>query len=124
MAAWRMSTETVCAGPPRCVWSCAAASPAAAIAACAAVPTRNEEGSAGSLPVSVTLPRAAGSPPVWLQRSARISAGDLVMPAEYRRHTTSDRAPPAHQRVAASRSQLLGLKVVGAQRAIIATGLQ
>ena len=66
-----MSTATVCARPVRCRQISAAASPAAAIVVCAAAPTRNEEGSAGSAPVSVTRaerrrhrrrPRTTGRP--------------------------------------------------------------
>ena len=38
-------------------------------------PTRNDDGSCGSSPVSVTASSAAGSPPADVQRSARISRG-------------------------------------------------
>ena len=53
----------------------AAASPAAAMLVCAAAATRNDDGSCGSSPVSVTASSAAGSPPAEVQRSARISRG-------------------------------------------------
>ena len=56
----------------------AAASPVAAIDVCAAAPTRNEDGSPGSAPVSVTRSRAAGSPPAADHRSARICAGGVL----------------------------------------------
>src|ERR1700716_3203765 len=53
----------------------AAANPAAAMLTCAAVATRNEDGSCGSSPVSVTASSAARSPPANAQRSASISQG-------------------------------------------------
>ena len=56
----------------------AAANPVAAIDVCAAAPTRNEDGSPGSAPVSVTRSRAAGSPPAADHRSARICAGEAL----------------------------------------------
>src|SRR6478672_11040160 len=42
---------------------------------CAAAATRNDDGSCGSAPVSVTLSSAARSPPAEVQRSARIARG-------------------------------------------------
>ena len=54
---------------------CAAARPAAAMEACAAAATRNDDGNCGSSPVSVTASSAAASPPAWVQISARISRG-------------------------------------------------
>jgi len=47
----------------------------AAMLACAAAATRNDDGSCGSSPVSVTASSADGSPPADLQISARISCG-------------------------------------------------
>ena len=78
------------ARPVRCRQISAAASAAAAIVVCAAAPTRNEEGSAGSAPVSVTRASAAGSPAAEDQRSARICAGDApsVGFALMREHST------------------------------------
>src|SRR5579863_40918 len=43
--------------------------------ACAAAATRNDEGTCGSSPVSVTVSSAAESPPTRVQRSAKISRG-------------------------------------------------
>ena len=53
--------------------------PAAAMLACAAAATRNDDGSCGSSPVSVTASSAEGSPPADVQRSARISRGVCMM---------------------------------------------
>jgi uncharacterized membrane protein YfcA len=47
--------------------------PAAAMLVCAAAATRNDEGSCGSSPVSVTVSSAEASPPAEVQISARIS---------------------------------------------------
>src|SRR5207237_6602143 len=47
----------------------------AAMLTCAAAATRNDDGSCGSSPVSVTAPSAAGSPPAEFQTSERISRG-------------------------------------------------
>src|ERR1700726_596637 len=70
-----MSTATSWLCPLRNFQTCAAAIPAAAMLACAAAATRNDDGSCGSAPVSVTASSAADSPPADVQRSARISRG-------------------------------------------------
>src|SRR4051812_21461753 len=70
-----MSTTTFCASPLRIFQISAAASPDAAMLTCAAAATRNDDGSCGSSPVSVTAPSAAGPPPVDVQTSERISRG-------------------------------------------------
>jgi hypothetical protein len=51
------------------------ASPAAAMLACAAAATRNDDGSCGSSPVSVTASSADGSPLAAVQIASRISRG-------------------------------------------------
>ena len=79
-AAARMSTATRCGRPLRSFQSSAAASPAEAIDTCAAVPTRNEDGSAGSSPVSDTRSSACGSPPPSDQTSRRISRQVVTAP--------------------------------------------
>ena len=53
----------------------AAASPVAATLACAAAATRNDDGSCGSSPVSVSASSAEASPPAEVQISERISRG-------------------------------------------------
>src|SRR6266576_2990870 len=70
-----MSTATSCDCPLRNFQTCAAANPAAAMLACAAAATRNDDGSCGSSPVSVTAASAEGSPPASAHRSVRISRG-------------------------------------------------
>src|SRR3954449_13232978 len=70
-----MSTATLCASPLRSFQISAAASPDAATLTCAAAATRNDDGSNGSSPVSVTASSAAGSPPADVQTSARTSSG-------------------------------------------------
>src|SRR5579859_1089730 len=76
--AWTMSTETFCVSPERCFQISTAASALAAIDACAAAATRNDDGSTGSAPVSVTASSAEGSPPARCQRAARMSRGDCM----------------------------------------------
>src|SRR5450631_87171 len=70
-----MSTATSWLCPLRNCQTCAAASPVAAMLACAEAATRNDDGSCGSAPVSVTVSSAAGSPPADVQISRRISRG-------------------------------------------------
>src|SRR6185312_14635370 len=80
--AWTMSTDTPCASPERCFQISAAASALAAIEACAAAATRNDDGTTGFAPVSVTASSADGAPPARCQRSAKISRGDFM--SDYR----------------------------------------
>src|SRR5258707_1190248 len=70
-----MSTAISCDCPLRNCQRFAAANPAAAMLTCAAAATRNEDGSCGSSPVSGRRWSAARSPPVDVQRSARMSRG-------------------------------------------------
>src|SRR6185312_12857391 len=78
-----MSTVTCCDCPLRERQICAAARPAAAILACAAAATRNDDGSIGSSPVRVTFSSAAGSLPAAVQMSLRISLGLGMIPRCY-----------------------------------------
>jgi len=73
--------------PLRSFQICAAAIPAAAMLTCAAAATRNDDGSCGSSPVSVTAPSAEASPPVDVQSSARMSRGVCM---------ENPRAPPSY----------------------------
>src|SRR5574341_1236590 len=75
-----MSTCTCCAGPPRSRPISRAASVAAAMLTWAAVPTANDEGSAGSSPVSVTASRAAGEPPCPIHNDCRAAFGFMRTP--------------------------------------------
>src|SRR5581483_2701831 len=77
-----MSTVTCCDCPLRAFQISAAASPLAAIEACAAASTRNDDGSTGSVPVSLTELSAAGSPPARDQRALRIWDGVCVIASE------------------------------------------
>ena len=70
-----MSTVTSCDCPLRIFQISAAASPVAATLTCAAAATRNDDGSCGSSPVSVTVSSAEASPPAEVQISRRISRG-------------------------------------------------
>src|SRR5690242_6705965 len=70
-----MSTPTSCACPLRSFQIPAAARPLAAMLACAAAATRNDDGSCGSAPLSVTASSADISPPANVQRSVRMSRG-------------------------------------------------
>src|SRR5262249_49619589 len=63
------------APPPRSRQSSAAARAAAPIVAWAAVPTANDDGSTGSLPVKATSSKAASSSPASLHNSISTSAG-------------------------------------------------
>src|SRR5262249_60867026 len=63
--------------------SSAAASALAAIDACAAAATRNDDGNTGSLPVSVTASSADGAPPADVQRSARMSRAAFMVNSSY-----------------------------------------
>src|SRR6478735_4102587 len=94
-----MSPATLCASPLRSFQISAAASPDAAMLTCAAAATRNDDGNSGSLPVSVTAPSAAGSPPADVQTSARLSSGVFlglciaINLAAFCWHTFSERCP-------------------------------
>src|ERR1700722_3034982 len=70
-----MSTATSCDCRLRNCQMCAAASPAAAMPTCAAAATRNDDGSCGSSPDSLTVSSAAASPPLEVQISESISLG-------------------------------------------------
>src|SRR5258708_14951779 len=83
MAALRMSTLTRWERPVRSRRSSFAANAAAAMVVCAAVPTRNEDGSAGSLPVRSTVSSAASGCPAARQMSLRTCfAVDAVIPGK------------------------------------------
>src|SRR6185437_1791658 len=90
-----MSTATGCDCPLRDRQICAAARPAAAMLACAAAATRNDDGSIGSSPVSVTFSSAAGSPPAAIQMSLRISLGPGMIPRCYPKSFVEPRFPGA-----------------------------
>src|SRR5260370_40591676 len=70
-----MSTATCWLCPERNFQICAATSPAAAMLACAATATRNDDGSCGSCAVSVTASSAESSPSTEVQMSERIFLG-------------------------------------------------
>src|SRR5262245_16746939 len=70
-----MSTAMVCVRLVRCSQISAAARPAAAIETCAAVPTRNDDGNAGSAPVNLTRSNPVSSPPLPRQSERKICAG-------------------------------------------------
>src|SRR4029453_4090420 len=89
--AWRMSTLTVCASPARSFQISAAARPEAAMLTCAAAPTRNDDGSCGSSPVSVTAFSAAGSPPTEFQTSVRISRELCISSLDFAHHYLQER---------------------------------
>jgi hypothetical protein len=109
MAALRMSTLTRWERPMRSRHSSFAARAAAAMVACAAVPTRNEDGSTGSFPVRSTASSAASGCPAARQMSLRTCLGvDAVMGNPSALH---DRMLPAQSIFSASAA------TIGVQRA-------
>ena len=77
-AACSMSTPTCCRSPPRRCHNSAAASAAAAMLTWAAVPTVNEEGSTGSLPISTTCSSDSPGRSKERHRSCNTSPGVLA----------------------------------------------
>jgi len=105
----RMSTLTRWERPVRSRHSSLAARAAAAMVACAAVPTRNEDGSTGSFPVRSTASSAASGCPAARQISLRTCLGvDAVMDNPSALH---DRMLPAQSIFSAS------APTIGVQRA-------
>src|SRR4029078_9477933 len=74
-----MPTLTLCVRPVRVRQISAAASAAAAIELCAATPTANDDGSAGSVPVRLTRDSAASGKSSERHSACRVSLDDACM---------------------------------------------
>ena len=66
----------------------------AAIEACAAAPTRNDDGSAGSWPVSVTVAKGSRGRSTVFHKSTRIAAVSFIAGSALHQDDTSDMARP------------------------------